>query len=537
MKKILLLIALFSVSFFAQDTRSRNPNVELPDFVIMGKDVVTIQKAKKIEPDYIPIVSEEYLKPGYSPEELELRELSDPLKEDINMLDSVDSYNGKIKVGAGRYTLPEAEFSLSAPFNYGVFEIYGAGKNQLEYVDNSERYLFNVGGNLFFNVATESAFLPGTQFKLHGNYKSSAYKFFASQVLPLEKRNYTNADIHLRMNGLLNDQFIYGIKAGDNISFLKDENFTENLLEVSGFARLNMASFFIGTNLNFQKQFLTVNNFTDIENRNVNDLHFFAARPIVGLDLSRTLKAEFGINYSQTSGKSFLSPHAAIGFIINKNLSLFGEFSPQAEFLTAGDFLADNPYYQPDNYYNIYLKKTNVINASIKYEFDKYYQIDGGIKYFTANNLPYFVDSLRTGRFYVQTVESYGLSAYLNLLFHRGPYGVFYGTVEFQNIRDTSDNVVPYYSMINASLSYGYNFTERISAGAVLNYSSKRYTDILNNNSLKPFIDLGLNFSYRFISDFTFTLQFNNLLSDDIYKWNGYKAVPLDVIAGLKFEW
>ena len=68
MKNILIIILFnfFLYTMFAQDDKGKNSNVELPDFVITGSDVVTLQKGKKIEPGSIPILNQQFLKPNYS---------------------------------------------------------------------------------------------------------------------------------------------------------------------------------------------------------------------------------------------------------------------------------------------------------------------------------------------------------------------------------------------------------------------------------------------------------------------------------------
>ena len=114
--KILFVFIVFSLIIFAQEEKQQNPNVELPDFVITGTDIISIGKAQKIEPDYVTTVSEQFLKPVYSPEELGLRELSSPLKEEINMFDSLNYIKGILKFNAGVYTLPIADISLWQSF-------------------------------------------------------------------------------------------------------------------------------------------------------------------------------------------------------------------------------------------------------------------------------------------------------------------------------------------------------------------------------------------------------------------------------------
>ena len=48
---------------FAQDEKKQDQNAELPDFVITGTEAVSVEKAKKMEPDFGSTISEEFLKP------------------------------------------------------------------------------------------------------------------------------------------------------------------------------------------------------------------------------------------------------------------------------------------------------------------------------------------------------------------------------------------------------------------------------------------------------------------------------------------
>ena len=54
-------VLVFTFSALGQD--DKNPNVELPDFVITGKDVIVVRRVDKIPADVISTVSEEFLKP------------------------------------------------------------------------------------------------------------------------------------------------------------------------------------------------------------------------------------------------------------------------------------------------------------------------------------------------------------------------------------------------------------------------------------------------------------------------------------------
>ena len=88
MIKLLSVIILASVLVIAQEEKE-NPNVELPDFIITGTERISVEKVKKIEPEMVTIMSEDFIKPTHSPEELELRKFSNPITKDINFSDSV----------------------------------------------------------------------------------------------------------------------------------------------------------------------------------------------------------------------------------------------------------------------------------------------------------------------------------------------------------------------------------------------------------------------------------------------------------------
>ena len=112
-KKIFYLFIIIPLVSFAQD--KGNPNVELPDFVITGRDIVSIQKAKKIKPDLVPTISKDFFKPNYSPDNLGIQDISNPVSNKLDLTDSLNNYNGYFELGLGAYTLP-SKSNLFNPF-------------------------------------------------------------------------------------------------------------------------------------------------------------------------------------------------------------------------------------------------------------------------------------------------------------------------------------------------------------------------------------------------------------------------------------
>jgi len=124
-KKLSFLLLSFYAFIFAQ----QNPSVELPDFIITGTDIVSIKSSQKISPEFVSTISDQFFKPVYSPEELLVRDISSPLKNDLSGLDSLNFQRGKLDFGAGIYSLPTASLVYLFPINNVLAEAIFTGEN------------------------------------------------------------------------------------------------------------------------------------------------------------------------------------------------------------------------------------------------------------------------------------------------------------------------------------------------------------------------------------------------------------------------
>ena len=185
---ISLIISFAAIVSFPQDDKTKNPEVELPDFVITGRSQLNIKKIDKIKPDFISSVNEEFIRPSYSPEELEIGSFSNPLKSDMSFLDDVSFYRGNLSAGIGIYTIPTVAGNYAYPFKNGIIEGMFNGNYTRAYEDNTDRYKTRFGFNLTYWSDINGEVFPGTQFSLNGNYGTTSFKFFASDS-PEERRS------------------------------------------------------------------------------------------------------------------------------------------------------------------------------------------------------------------------------------------------------------------------------------------------------------------------------------------------------------
>ena len=526
-KKIFILLVLgFSIVFAQQ----KNPNVELPDFVITGKDVSAVKGALKVAPEFISTISEQFFKPVYSPEELEVRDLSSPIKNELNTLDSLNYYRGNLEFGAGINKLPAASLSYLLPIDNFLVETRLRGENHLAYDNIDYRYLIEGGLDILYTTDNKSEILPGSQIKLDGNFGSESFGLLSANSY---RRTLNQGNFSFGISNQMSKYFNFDLKIRDNISSINsinEKNYNENILGINGYAKAFFSIFNIGIQTEYKKQSLTID-------KPVNSVpsDFFTVRPTGGMNISDALKVSGGISYSKSGDNTYTALFAALAFKVNNYFSLFGEFSPHAEFITSNNLLKTNRYYDPQNFNNFFYRKKNAITAAVKYEYEKYYQINAGIKYFTSSDYPFLQDS-SNGKFFLATSEATSFAVFTDLLFHMGPFGVFYGNVELTETKNDAKKFIPYNPHFKMFLQYGYDFSFGLKAEASLDYTTGNYFD-LSNMHKTDYVDLGLKFSYEIVQDFFITAKLSNLLDDNIYYWNGYIEPPLDLVAGFRYMW
>ncbi len=527
MKKIIILLTtLLFVSTFAQD--AKNPNVELPDFVITGKDVILMRRVEKIPADFVSTISEEYLKPVIKPEELEVTNISNPVARDNSVFDSVKFYRGIISLESGRYKLPAGEVNYMFPFERGMLHGIITGFNQLEYVNNSDRK--NIFGALKFNysLSANGEFLPGTKFTIGGKHDKNSYKFFGSTT-PEFERTLNIGTAKAGLQNLYMSQFIFDLEFAGDFTYLDNDGFTESLFYSNAFGRYNTKNFGINLKANTQNQLLKTDSLADVSSS------YVFVRPSVSLELFDKLNADIGFSFSKSGENSFNSLFASLGFKFAEHLVLLAEYSPHSEFITAGKLLRANYYFNQQNIENIFLKRKNNLKASIKYEYGKYYQINGGIEYHKAENLPYYVNTDQSGFFEVSATNATNLNLFLDLIYHMGPYGIFYARFDYFEIEDDENRKIPYYPYLKGSLSYGYDFSNGLQADILLWYLSDRFADLDNEIELKSFFNLNFKLTYKIKEQFLIKLHLENVLNTKRFIWQGYQEKPFDVALGFSF--
>jgi hypothetical protein len=519
-RKIFFII-LIPVMCFAQINKLSDPSIELPEFVITGVEHITLPVMTKSKAEFISILSKDFVRPMYSPEDLQVSEISNPVRKEATLRDSVPIVEGRIRAGAGIQTLPTAEIIFGRPFSGGLFWGKAWGINERQYEKNAGIGTAGIEMLTSFFISNNSDFLPGTKIQIGGNYNLTSYNLYNLDTLYF-KRNAQLGNLHLNVSSLMKDNIKFDANINDNIFYVKDRNLNENLLSLHGFLQTGLKEFSVASVVMYKLQNIRYDSLSLMNN------NFFYINPFVLLNISDLIKIRGGFTYAHSGTHNFFAPYGFAAIRFGDKLSFYGELNPKVSFLSISDLSQMNRYFNPSNQQYIFLKEKMNIKAAFKYEYEKYFEIDAGMSFTDYENYVYFTDSIHKGEF---------ISGFFNFLFHTGPSGLFYGDLIVENVQDYINNFIPYSPSLKSTLAYGYQFPSGIRIDTKLYLASACYADELNTEKINEFADIGIRAEYEFHKDIRIYSEISNLINHKNYYWSGYPQKPFDVILGFDYRW
>jgi len=534
MMRILSVLISFFLCTIIYSQEKENQNVELPDFVITGKNIVNIQSVTKKAPPILTIISNDFLMPNYSTENLRVKEIESKNLNPLSFKEKIDYFNGNLELKAGIYSIPEGSLFFSQPFSNGNFQIKFDGSSLKAHVDNSEQTNYYGKANLNLYIKNSSKLFPGAKITLGGLYGSNEYKFYS--VPNPEQNTLSKGNLSFGIQNLLNKYFAFSFEIAESFYSFKDEFFDENLLDLNGFVKVGLEKFDVASNIIYKKQSLT-NSFAP----RLSSTYLFA-NPRANINFIDEFKVSLGFTYSHITGNDYYAPYASVSVGLSNNVTIIGEYSPQADFITQGMMLDKNKYLNTYSFENLFFKKTNSISATLKYEYLKTIEFDIGLKYYTTPNQPYFRKTLPSGlsngeNFDLLTTNATSYSGFVKFILYPGEYGFLTTEIKYNRIEDNAGKQIPFNPQYDVSFKYNSNFNSSIIFEPSLRYLSKSFTDLTNNIDLKSFVDLSLRVTKKMNDNFYIFIEGSNLLNSSNYIYEGYKEMPISINGGISIKW
>ena len=342
-KTILIFTVLISSVLFAQ---TEQQSIELPDFVITGKQNINVPIATKRKPDFISTLSQEFFTPQFAPEELPLLISSEPIPVRPGIKTFDDYFNGSLKVKAGQHTLPIGELNLSQSFDNFLLSARAWGSNVREYVENAGYNNSGISLKNDFFISTKSAFLPGAKIKIGAEYFRDSYRLFASQTPAFKRETSTGAAL-LSIESSYNRWVNFGFNVFGNILSFKENGLKETNISSNGLFEFKLSNFIVGIKGFYSKQIL------DNNQSNLSGDDFFTTKGYIKLFQTDVFNFTAGVNYVSNSFDSFFAPFGSVELKFSKGLILNGEYNPHVKYFTVEDFIKRNIYFNPGSLFSI----------------------------------------------------------------------------------------------------------------------------------------------------------------------------------------
>jgi len=525
MKKLFLILLL--PALLAAQTEKQQ-SLELPDFIITGTRGIDVPILQKKKPKLIPILTGDFFMPVFSPEEFVPAVLSNPYAKELKLQVQPSNFEGKVSVGLGRYTLPTGEFSLVKNFSGFILNLNALGNNITNYEDNSgyNNTLLSIGGDYFINGGGD--FFNGTKLSFDAGYFRNAYKMFGS-LAPGDERNGSqfNGGASISNNAFkyMSYKFFFNAKRfAFNLQDTKETTFDAGANLEFKFPGFNLEGRMVYTNQNIENNIFASDDFSLLRTSAE-----IKVSPMSGIQVGG------GLYMANYRNNNFLMPKAGLQMILNENLTLFADFSPEVEQFTFSKIVTLNRY--ADFVPVVFQKKNADLKISLRYEYGKYFDITGGIGFAAYDSFLYFQDVVSLGVFNPLATDAKRFYAFAKFNFLPGPMGYFYADGLFQSLKDGSSNTIPYQPDLSASLVYGYDFDNGFSLKARYEFQSKVYSDLLNTSQLPVLTNLGLSLSYKLQNNLKINLDLDNITGNRNYYFKGYLEKPFDIVAGVEYRW
>jgi len=525
---ILLFIA-FSVALV---NGQENPNVELPQFVITGKEAYEFPPLEKQKPELVSTVSEQFFKPVYSPDELEVKDFSEPTKRNGEFLDSVKFVNGEAEFLIGNNYLPSLSATYRLPMESSLFSANINAVNQRAYLENADRSKF--GARLFYNyiISDSSSFLPFSKFRASAVVENESYKLFASPV-PDFNRQFLHGNLLMSMQNISSTRFNYDVTIEDAYLNMKSDSLKENIFKINGYSKYSAKIFDFSL---FGKFHLLNSTFDPLSSE---QFAFIQMKGMFGFQIGNFTKTNFGFEYSKLDSNNSIFPYMAAAFQFGRGFSFFAEYHPTSVMLTQQDLVITNRYYTPNvQLKNIFYSITSLYSFSLKYEYERMFEVSGGLALFSTPNYPYFMgQAVGVNSFQMDTVEAQSASVFAKLHLFAGKYGFFGGEIIYQQVIDTAGNSVPNITPLTLNFTYGLFVTHEISLTASMMYYSPAFLNFANKEKGKDYFNITLKGEMNIAENLFAQIEARNILNRKNEIWKNYLELPLSIAAGLKIIW
>ncbi len=518
-----IITFLITTQFVLPQTASQP--LELPNFIIEGKEQIDIQVGGKQMPEYATMMRRSQMD--------SLNILEKPrnyIVFPINLPSSIiarEFPDGFIIGNFGSFFTTEVKAGYRTALKDYSFSGIGGISGSKGNVENADYFKVNLGLQSDYIAPDKFFIFGGSKTTTNLDFAYLNYKLYA--LSPAPKRDFAKINFIIKSDGNFEGfDFSTGAKAYWISQAGAGEKVTENL--IAGFLDIKMKDIEkrtfggrIGVNL---RQFRgRTTNFYEVLG--------YSNFTYLGLDFKPTIGFQFA-NASNNQNRIGLLLNLQAQRMINKDFSLQLIFANGLKNQSFAYYYEKNPYLVDS--LGIDYGNEMLIGGTIRFEPKKDLNLVGGTNFVYTVRRPCF-ENTSLGYFDILYLDATIFNIFIEGIFTDSRIGDFSLRTDFvaSSLR-TNKNDIPYEPSFKIRADYSRRLFDFLSVKAGLEYIGERFANIENSIKLSSYNIFSIGFEYFYNSKFNISLGLQNLLNSNVIIWNGYKEREFNFKLGITYK-
>jgi len=514
----------------------RLPKIDLPEFVITGKEIIDLPVFSKTSVDEYNVFDAATRTKGPGYRESTRVELGGSPKEQIGFSPVTGGFNGKVIGGYGSFQTPYFDGWFGKTFSTSDFLLKAGFTSSGGHIPNADFRKGYSGISGGFYLPEGSSFAGGGRLQGNARIQGATYRLFGSRT-PDRRRTLGRfaSDISFSSTSQGALQYVSAVHL-HNASLSDSVTSRETILGIELNAGREFKSFEVTGGIG-----LWSNSYSAASASS--DPYLFHARLSVRHRVAGQLDIVAGgsaylFQGSDTKRLGRAFPMLGVLWYTNQRLTLSARFEPYVRRATLFAMVEDNPYLFNDvrirhpEYYNVFSlaaegEISNTIRTRVSFDYTQ------------VRSYPMYSDPAFSG---VWTAEYFGNNRLLS--FNGDIYldiaedGYFAASLKVRGSRNSrTEESIPYYPALLVSGLYTHRFGVGLAVTPSLQVIGKRFTDVRNTHSLPSYALLSVEAEYPIVERLTAALVIHNLLDADQRRFDGYAGLPRTLSLGVGFSW
>lgn len=530
MKCVLIIVVIVIgswVAFAQQQPTIPPPNgpLELPEFLVTGKELIDVGAGAKHAPVRPPLISASRMDSLNPTEKVTIPLL--PARSLPQYHQTSAYWPGYVQAEIGNYITPNilAGYSLVA----GGYRLDFSGDVQASDGWTENASYLTAGGNVLstFIAPDKFVFFGGSTTRADIGVRHRSYRLFARPDA-IERSN-TSMKAGIDVDGKY-DGISYQAQASwmhQSLTTASMRSVSDNVLRGALRIEQEWTNTKVGAFVDMHVQNYADNAYPFLETgasaRWMNDVLRISAGAGVQWATSTLGTDRFG-----------LAIRGQADIFIGHDLTVIATAASGMRSVTFRELMASNPYLDDsvnlDAAYDIIdIRGTAIYHPSVRTT------ISAGIRMRQTDREAVWV-SARQGLFGVdyRTVSVIELNA--DARFIVSPRDVVIADIRLTNASVSGASVQPYVPGVRASADYERTLSDKFTAGVGMVYVGQRWADLANTISLAGYADMRLRASFSLSKSFELHARAENLLGSTVFVWENYRERGIFITAGCTWK-